>query len=205
MPMKHGPRRFASPPFIPSDSATWSYTSSASGHGFRTPGFRWSICTRIRFTSASARGRLTWACCPSHPLARLKSVPPVRLDGEKYVAFDKGLVIHREVDRFLRQHGATVDVQFEFDNIENIKKAIAIGAGVALLPAPTLRQELEAGTLRARPLEGGGLVRPLGIIHRRQTRLGHAALGLIDLLRENGTNGTGDQRQRRRTRKSGAA
>jgi DNA-binding transcriptional LysR family regulator len=135
------------------------------------------------------------ACCPSHPLARLKSVPPARLDGEKYVAFDKGLVIRREVDRFLRQHGAAVDVQFEFDNIENIKKAIAIGAGIALLPEPTLRQELEAGTLRARPLEGGGLVRPLGIIHRRQMRLGQASLGLIDLLRENGTNGTSRQRK----------
>jgi DNA-binding transcriptional LysR family regulator len=137
------------------------------------------------------------ACSPKHPLARLKAIPPARLDGEKYVAFDKGLVIRREVDRFLRQHGATVDVQFEFDNIENIKKAIAIGAGIALLPAPTLGQELEAGTLRARPLEGRGMVRPLGIIHRRQTRLGQAPLGLIDLLCENGTNGNG------RPRKSG--
>lgn len=135
--------------------------------------------------------------CPSHPLARSKTVRPNRLDGQKYVAFDKGLVIRREVDRFLRQHGAAVDVQFEFDNIENIKKAIAIGAGIALLPEPTIRQELEAGTLRARPLEGGGLVRPLGIIHRRQTRLGQASLGLIDLLCENGTNGNG------RPRKSG--
>jgi DNA-binding transcriptional LysR family regulator len=135
-------------------------------------------------------------CSPSHPLARLKTVTPTRLDGEKYVAFDKGLVIRREVDRFLRQHGTAVDVQFEFDNIENIKKAIAIGAGIALLPEPTIRQELEAGTLRARPLAGGGLVRPLGIIHRRQTRLGQASLGLIDLLRENGTNGNGRSKTR---------
>jgi len=136
-------------------------------------------------------------CCPSHPLARSKIVRPSKLDGQKYVAFDKALVIRREVDRFLRQHGAAVDVQFEFDNIENIKKAIAIGAGIALLPQPTIRQELEAGTLRARPLQGGGLVRPLGIIHRRQTRLGQASLGLIDLLCENGTNGAS------RPRKSG--
>ncbi len=139
------------------------------------------------------------ACPPSHPLARLRSIPPARLDGEKYVAFDKGLVIRREVDRFLRRHGAAVDVLFEFDNIENIKKAVAVGAGVALLPEPTLRQELDAGALRARPLAGGGLVRPLGIIHRRQARLGHASLGLIDLLRENGTtgtNGTGRSRKK---------
>jgi DNA-binding transcriptional LysR family regulator len=129
------------------------------------------------------------ACCPTHPLARLKGVPPAQLDGAKYVAFDKGLVIRREVDRFLRHHGVAVDVVFEFDNIENIKKAIEIGAGMALLPEPTLRPELDAGTLVALPVQGGGLVRPLGIVHRRQTRLGHAALGLIDVLRENGTNG----------------
>jgi DNA-binding transcriptional LysR family regulator len=147
--------------------------------------------------------RMVVACCPNHPLARAKSVPPGQLDGEKYVAFDKGLVIRREVDRFLRQHGAAVEVQFEFDNIENIKKAIAIGAGIALLPEPTIRQELEAGTLRARPLLGAGLVRPLGIVHRRQTRLGQASLGLIDLLRENGSNGNSGNNGSNRRRKTG--
>src|SRR5947207_9834901 len=94
------------------------------------------------------------ACSPSHPLARYRSVQPVRLDGAKYVAFDKGLVIRREVDRFLRDQGVTAEVTFEFDNIENIKKAVENGAGLALLPEPTLRQELQAGTLLAVRLEG---------------------------------------------------
>jgi DNA-binding transcriptional LysR family regulator len=97
------------------------------------------------------------------------------------------LVIRREVDRFLREQEATVEVVFEFDNIENIKKAIQVGSGVALLPEPTLRQEMQAGTLLALRLEGARLVRPLGIIHRRQQRLGSAAQRFIDLLRGNGT------------------
>src|SRR5262245_51356209 len=117
------------------------------------------------------------ACSPAHPLARSRSVRPQRLNGEKYVAFDRGLVIRREVDRYLREQGVTVEVVFEFDNIENIKKAIEIGAGVALLPEPTLRQELQRGTLVALRLEGGRLVRPIGIIHRRQQQLGSAAQG----------------------------
>jgi DNA-binding transcriptional LysR family regulator len=126
------------------------------------------------------------ACAPGHPLADCPSVLPGRLDGEKFVAFDKGLVIRREVDRFLREHGAVPEVVLEFDNIETIKKGVEIGAGLALLPEPTLRQELQRGTLRAVRLEGCRLVRPLRIIHRRQPQLGNAALAFIEQLRTAG-------------------
>lgn len=130
------------------------------------------------------------ACAPDHPLARFKTVAPARLDGQKYVAFDRGLVIRREVDRFLRDHGVCVDIVYEFDNIENIKKAVEIGAGLALLPEPTLRQELQAGALLALRLEDTSLVRPIGIIHRRQHKLSTAALAFVELLRLNGTGTT---------------
>jgi DNA-binding transcriptional LysR family regulator len=124
------------------------------------------------------------ACSPQHPLARFKIVQPAQLAGEKYIGFDKGLVIRREVDRFLRDQGVVVEPALEFDNIENIKKAIEISAGVALLPEPTLQQEVQAGTLAARPLTGCQLVRPLGIIHRRHHKLSATALRFIELLRE---------------------
>jgi hypothetical protein len=57
---------------------------------------------------------------------------------------------------------------------------------VALLPEPTVRREVQAGTLAARPLLGCRLVRPLGIIHRRQQQPSPAAQRFIDLLRGNG-------------------
>ena len=129
------------------------------------------------------------ACRPDHPLARLASVAPARLAGETYVAFVKGLVIRREVDRFLREQGVAVATAAEFDNIENIKKGVEVGAGVALLPEPTIRLEVRAGTLKSVPLAGCRLVRPLGIIHRRQHKLGGAALHFLELLREVGDHG----------------
>jgi DNA-binding transcriptional LysR family regulator len=129
------------------------------------------------------------ACSPAHPLARLEGVRPAQLNGEKFVAFDKGLVIRREVDRFLREHGVEVEVTLTLDNIESIKKGIEVGAGLALLPDTMLRQEVQAGTIRAVPLEGCRLVRPLGIIRRRQHQPSSAAQGFIDLLRANGANG----------------
>jgi DNA-binding transcriptional LysR family regulator len=123
------------------------------------------------------------ACPPQHALARNLAVKAADLDGEKYIHFDRGLRIRRQVDRFLRKLGAHVEVVLEFDNIENIKKAIEIGAGVALLPEPTLRREVRVRTLVALPLFGARLTRPLGIIHRRN-QLSAAARRFVDLLCE---------------------
>jgi DNA-binding transcriptional LysR family regulator len=123
------------------------------------------------------------ACSPGHPLAGCRTVRPGQLAGERYVGFDKHLGIRKEVDRFLREHEVEVQVSMEFDNIENIKKAVEIAAGVALLPEPTIRHEVEAGTLVAVPLSGCRLVRPLGIIQNRHHKLSATALRFRDLLR----------------------
>jgi DNA-binding transcriptional LysR family regulator len=122
-------------------------------------------------------------CARGHVLAGRRVIRPAELDGHKYIGFDRNLTIRREVDRFLREHGAAVDVVMEFDNIENIKKAIEIGAGVALLPEPTLRQEVASGSLAAVPLSGANLVRPLAVIHRRHQPLSSAAARFVELLR----------------------
>jgi DNA-binding transcriptional LysR family regulator len=126
------------------------------------------------------------ACAPSHGLASHKTVRPAALAGEKYVAFDKALTIRRQVDRFLREQGAAVDVACEFDSIENIKKAVEELSGIALLPEPTLRREVKSGTLVAVPLSGARLMRPLGIILRRHQRLGATAQRFMDVLRAAG-------------------
>jgi DNA-binding transcriptional LysR family regulator len=126
------------------------------------------------------------ACAPSHRLAGRGKLRPAELTGERYVAFDKALVIRRQVDKFLREQGAAVEVACEFDSIENIKKAVEELSGVALLPEPTLRREVRSGSLVALPLSGARLVRPLGIILRRHHRLGATAHRFMDLLRTAG-------------------
>jgi DNA-binding transcriptional LysR family regulator len=122
------------------------------------------------------------ACSPMHPLAANLAIGPQQLQGVQYIHFDKDLTIRREVDRFLREQGVSVEVVLEFDNIENIKKAVELGAGVALLPEPTLRREVEELSLVARPLYGCRLVRPLGIIHRRHLKPSNSASRFIDML-----------------------
>jgi DNA-binding transcriptional LysR family regulator len=148
-------------------------------------------------------------CSPRHPLARNLAVRPAQLAAEKYVHFTRELTIRREVDRFLKEHGASVEVVLEFDTIENIKQAVGIGAGVALLPEPTVRPEVASRSLVARPLFGPRLVRPLGILHRRQPGPSPTAQSFLHLLcgqepagangnGQAGANGNGQARKRRR-------
>jgi DNA-binding transcriptional LysR family regulator len=128
------------------------------------------------------------ACAPHHPLAQLSSITPSQLNGVKFVAFLKGLVIRRMVDRFLREQGVAVQTAAQFDTIENIKEGVKVGAGVSLLPVPTIRLEVRAGTLKSVPLAGCRFVRPVGVIRRRRHKLGCAALQFLELLRGAGDN-----------------
>lgn len=123
------------------------------------------------------------ACAPGHPLAGRVQVRLGELHGRKMVTFDPDLVIRHELDRALAAHGAEPDVVMEFDNIETIKRAVEIDAGVALLPEPTLGREIAAGTLTTVRLEGEELVRPLGIIHARGKALPPTARRFVELLR----------------------
>jgi DNA-binding transcriptional LysR family regulator len=124
------------------------------------------------------------ACSPRHRLAQNLALQLRDLTGQKYIHFDKNLAVRRQIDKFLRDQGVTVEVVHEFDNIENIKQAVVVGAGVALLPEPTLRREVKARTLVAVPLFGCKFSRPFGIIHRRRHKLSHTAQRFIELLRE---------------------
>ncbi len=128
------------------------------------------------------------ACPPSHRFAKQASaIGPRELGGEAFVTFDRGLPVRRELDRYLRRHEADVDVVAEFDNIENIKQAVEDGAGVAILPEPTLRREVELRALvavRLETLDGEPpFVRPLSIVHRRGRRLNPAVTAFIRVLR----------------------
>ena len=127
---------------------------------------------------------LVLVCAPNNALAGRVQFSLAELDGQRMVGFDPGLVIRHEIDRVLAAHDVEPDVVMEFDNIETIKRAVEIDAGVALLPEPTLGRELAAGTLCAVRIVGDDLVRPLGIIHARGKPLGPTARRFVDLLHD---------------------
>jgi DNA-binding transcriptional LysR family regulator len=126
-------------------------------------------------------------CHPGHRFARRRVVEPGDLNGENFVAFDAGLGIRRAIDRALRARNVRVNVTMAFDNIETIKEAIIIAAGVSILPRHTVQKEVGLRTLTVVPLAMPEVVRPVGIIHRRQKPLTLAASRFIELLKAAGS------------------
>jgi len=123
-------------------------------------------------------------CAPGHRLAGRKSVAVAELKGLRMVGYNRDLPIRRAIDRMLAANRVEVDIVMEFDNIETIKGAIEIDAGISLLPEPTVAREVETGVLATVPLKSEKLVRPLGMIRRRGKELGRTAMKFIELLQE---------------------
>ena len=127
---------------------------------------------------------MAFVCHPGHRLGRRPLIRPIDLNGEPFVAFDPGLTIRKAIDRALRQANVKVNITMAFDNIETIKQAVTIAAGVTILPRHTVQNEVVVGALAAVPLAMPDLVRPVGIIHRRQKRLSPTVIRFIDFLKE---------------------
>lgn len=134
---------------------------------------------------------MAFVCHPSHPLARRRVVMPAQLNGEAFVAFDRELTIRKAIDRALRQHNVRVETTMEFDNVETIKQAIMIKAGVSILPRHTVEMEGRVRTLGVVPLGVPDLVRPVGIIHRRQKPLTPTASRFVQHLLKDASDAGG--------------
>jgi DNA-binding transcriptional LysR family regulator len=124
------------------------------------------------------------AASPYHPLAAQRQIVPAALDGIDFVSFDEDLPIRREIDRFLREHGVTVNHTLHFDNLQMIKEAVAHRVGVSIMPARIMREEITQGRLVPISIAAPELYRPLGIIHRKKKRFQRVAQAFLDLLRE---------------------
>lgn len=127
---------------------------------------------------------MTVAVPPSHPLARKPVLLPADLDGQDFIGFDEDLSIRRELDRFFREQGIEMRVAMQFDNIQMIKEAVALGSGISILPARTMQAEIAQRRLVSIPLHAPELVRPVGIVHRKRKRFSRAVQSFLELLLE---------------------
>lgn len=135
--------------------------------------------------------KMVLICHPDHALASRKSITAEHLRDEQFIAFDRDLSIRREIDRYLRQRSVNIRVVMEFDNIETIKQAVEIGAGVSILPEPTVQKEVKGKTVAMVRLIAPQLERPIGIIHRQRKAFTPTATRFIEML-EASQNENGD-------------
>jgi DNA-binding transcriptional LysR family regulator len=64
----------------------------------------------------------------------------------------------------LRRHQVTPRIGAEFDNMESIKRTVAAGAGLTIMPKYAVRDEEAYGALRTVPIAGEPLTRTLKMV-----------------------------------------
>ncbi len=111
--------------------------------------------------------RLAVICSPAHAIGKKQGVEIKELKGHRLVSFEKDIPTRKAIDQLFKENKIEIDSIMEFDNIETLKRAVEINAGIAILPQTTVQQEVKQGQLKIVPIKGKKIVRPLAILHRK--------------------------------------
>jgi LysR family transcriptional regulator, transcriptional activator of the cysJI operon len=126
--------------------------------------------------------QLVIICSPNHPLATRKEVSIEELPQYEFIGFDQDIPTRKATDLVFKEQKIDIKPVREFDNIETVKRAVEIGAGIALVPETTVIPELKQKLLCRLQIKGRKLVRPLAIIYRKGRVLTPALKQFIELL-----------------------
>lgn len=119
---------------------------------------------------------------PNHPFANKSSVDIKELADQKFVGFEPDIPTRKATDLIFKEAKIEVDPVMEFDNVETVKRAVEINAGIAIVPRTTVDHELSQGLLKVVEFKDRVYKRPLALIHRKGRILTPAMRKLIELL-----------------------
>ncbi len=126
---------------------------------------------------------LVLICHPQHPLAKNKGIKLKEIAGKKFIGFEPDIPTRRAIDRILKEQGVQVQHVMEFDNIETVKRAVEIDAGIAIVPRGTITQEIAKQTLAEVRIEDAEFYRPLAAIHKKNKVLSPAMKQFLAVLK----------------------
>jgi DNA-binding transcriptional LysR family regulator len=127
---------------------------------------------------------LVLICHPHHPFAKQKSIRLKNIAGQKFVGFEPDIPTRKALDKILREHGVEVNTVMEFDNIETVKRAVEIDAGISIVPLGTIQQEIAKQTLAAVELDDADFFRPLAAIYKKNKVLSPAMRQFLTLIKD---------------------
>jgi DNA-binding transcriptional LysR family regulator len=130
------------------------------------------------------RDALAFVVYPGHPLAGAREVRIRQLGEEAFVAHNVPSPYRARVLQAFKRHKARLNMAVELPTIEAIKKFVAMGNGVALVPGICVEHELAHGDLVRVPVRDLKLERKLRLVHRRNAVLSHAARAFLVVAQE---------------------
>ena len=137
---------------------------------------------RLQVTSL-AEDMLVLICHPQHPLAKRATVKLSEISKYKFIAFEPDIPTRRAIDKILRDRNVEADHAMEFDNIETVKRAVEIDAGISIVPRSPVAQEVAKKTIAMVEFEDEQFYRPLAAVHKKTKVLSPAMKEFLALLK----------------------
>ena len=116
---------------------------------------------------------------PRHPLAAEAQVSIRQLGAESFVAHIVPSPYREKVIQAFKRHKTPLHMDIELPTLQAIKRFVAMGNGVALLPAISVENELTRGELVRIPVRELRLHRKLRLVYRKAAGLSHAARAFL--------------------------
>lgn len=126
---------------------------------------------------------LVLICHPSHPLARNKTIKLSSVAGQRFIGFEPDIPTRKAIDKILKDQNVEVHHVMEFDNIETVKRAVEIDAGISIVPQGTITQEVSKQTLSEVRIEDAEFYRPLAAIYKKNKVLSPAIRQFLSILK----------------------
>lgn len=120
---------------------------------------------------------------PRHPLAGRKSISIRDLGAENFIAHNVSSSMRRQVIEAFSRYKTPLNMGVELPSIEAIKRFVAMGNGVAVLPAMTVQREVELGELVKVNVKELQFPRLLRLVHKKESSLSHAAMAFLKVVR----------------------
>lgn len=118
---------------------------------------------------------------PSHPWWGRSIINLSELYGQAFVMRPPNSQTRIWLDAALAADRVVPVVASEFDNVESIKRTVAQGPYLSILPEYAVRSEVAAGTLQTIPIDGRPLRRTLKMLWAGDTHLSPIARVFVDL------------------------
>jgi DNA-binding transcriptional LysR family regulator len=134
---------------------------------------------------------LVFVVPPAHPLARRADVSIAMLGHESFVAHHVASPYRARVLEAFRRHRVTLQMPVEMPTIDAIKRFVALGHGVALLPNLSVEAELARGELVRVPVPELALERQLRLVVRRDGEFSHAVRAFLAVAEQHARDHAG--------------
>jgi DNA-binding transcriptional LysR family regulator len=127
---------------------------------------------------------LAFVVPPAHALASAKEVSIRQLGTESFVAHIVTSPYRDKVIDTFRRHKTPLHMDVELPTLQAIKRFVAMGQGVALVPEISVENEIARGELVSVPVRDLHFERKLRLVFRQESTLSHAGRAFLKVAEQ---------------------